>query len=243
VVDGIGPEGDLARASDSCLEALAIFRELGHAQGLEAALNWQADLAFRLGDLARSLASAREALGMPRLDPWSSDYLDRVANIAAQSGQPEAAARLYGAADEQRERAGRPVEPAFVEAHLARVDVARQALGEAAFDAAYAAGHALTQPRAEAEAMAFSLPVSAAPPIALTAREAELLPLLAAGRSNADIAGSLFLSVRTVERHVAGLFATLGVHSRADAVAVARAAGLLAATLPDTSGPDPSAGA
>jgi len=60
----------------------------------------------------------------------------------------------------------------------------------------------------------------------LTPREAELLPLIAAGLTNREIAEALYLSVRTVGRHMAGLFATLDVHSRADAVEAARAAGV-----------------
>jgi DNA-binding CsgD family transcriptional regulator len=48
----------------------------------------------------------------------------------------------------------------------------------------------------------------------VTAREAEVLRLLGQGLSNADIAGELFLSVRTVETHVSSLLTKLGVRSR-----------------------------
>lgn len=48
----------------------------------------------------------------------------------------------------------------------------------------------------------------------LTSRELEVLRLLAAGKSNREIAGALIISERTVARHVQNIFAKLGVHSR-----------------------------
>jgi ATP/maltotriose-dependent transcriptional regulator MalT len=58
-------------------------------------------------------------------------------------------------------------------------------------------------------------------PAQLTARELELLPLLAAGHRNAEIANRLFLSPKTVEHHVGHILAKLGVQSRADVAAAA----------------------
>lgn len=60
----------------------------------------------------------------------------------------------------------------------------------------------------------------------LTAREVEVLELLSRGRSNQEIADRLFLSPKTVANHVSSLFAKLGVTTRAEAVALARDAGL-----------------
>jgi DNA-binding NarL/FixJ family response regulator len=54
-----------------------------------------------------------------------------------------------------------------------------------------------------------------------------VLRLVAAGQSNAEIADSLVLSVHTVERHVANIFAKLGAHNRAEAAAVAARQGLV----------------
>jgi DNA-binding CsgD family transcriptional regulator len=55
----------------------------------------------------------------------------------------------------------------------------------------------------------------------LTARELEVLRLVAAGRTNKAIAAELVLSVRTVDRHVSNIFAKLGVSSRSAATSYA----------------------
>jgi DNA-binding CsgD family transcriptional regulator len=56
-------------------------------------------------------------------------------------------------------------------------------------------------------------------PAGLTGREAEVLRLLARGRSNREIAADLVLSVHTVERHIANAYRKVGVHNRAEATA------------------------
>jgi LuxR family transcriptional regulator, maltose regulon positive regulatory protein len=61
----------------------------------------------------------------------------------------------------------------------------------------------------------------------LSVRELEVLRLLAAGRSNAELAAELFVEQSTVKTHLIHLYSKLGVHSRTQAVARARALGLL----------------
>jgi ATP/maltotriose-dependent transcriptional regulator MalT len=78
-------------------------------------------------------------------------------------------------------------------------------------------------PRASGTQPASVPPVLAA--LGITGREAEVLARLAAGRSNRDIGGELFLSVRTVEKHVERILANTGV-SRAGLAALAARAGI-----------------
>jgi LuxR family maltose regulon positive regulatory protein len=61
----------------------------------------------------------------------------------------------------------------------------------------------------------------------LTERELEVLRLLAAGRSNQGIAAELIVAVGTVKRHVSNIMDKLQAESRLEAVARARALGLL----------------
>ena len=60
----------------------------------------------------------------------------------------------------------------------------------------------------------------------LSGREQEVLALLAAGHANSEIAAALGVSVHTIERHVANVFAKLGVRNRAEATAWAYRHGL-----------------
>ena len=62
---------------------------------------------------------------------------------------------------------------------------------------------------------------SARSPLALTRREAEVLGLLAQGLSNKEIAGIMWLSDRTVERHITSLYRKIGVGRRSEATAFA----------------------
>jgi DNA-binding NarL/FixJ family response regulator len=71
------------------------------------------------------------------------------------------------------------------------------------------------------------LPVSEPAAFAdLSAREREVLAMIGAGRSNAEIAEALFISMATVKTHVRHVFAKLDLRDRAQAVVVARDAGL-----------------
>ena len=61
----------------------------------------------------------------------------------------------------------------------------------------------------------------------LTARESEILALVAEGRSNGEIARHLFISAKTVSVHVSNILAKLGASGRTEAAAIARRDGLL----------------
>jgi DNA-binding NarL/FixJ family response regulator len=105
----------------------------------------------------------------------------------------------------------------------------KDATAEALFDAVrvVAAGEALLSPRVTRRLItefARLRPAPLVPPDALrklTARETEVLRLVAEGLSNTEIAERLVVSEETVKTHVSHVFAKLGVRDRAQAVVVA----------------------
>jgi DNA-binding CsgD family transcriptional regulator len=211
-------------------EALRLVREGGYTAGTIQALEGLGDLARDQGDHARALGYYREALGLGRSRPATrvvNDLIEDVALLAAAVGQAERSARLLGAAAARRERVGLRIRLTSDQvAQEQAMATARAALGPPAFEAAWAAGRNLDPAQAVAEALVPLVPAGS-PGVALTAREVEILRLLVDGQTDSAIAGALFLSVRTVENHVARIFAKFGVHTRTAAVTAAIAAGLV----------------
>jgi pimeloyl-ACP methyl ester carboxylesterase/DNA-binding CsgD family transcriptional regulator len=73
---------------------------------------------------------------------------------------------------------------------------------------------------------AADLPTPSEELAALTAREREILDLVASGASNQEIAGQLFISEKTVRNHLTAIFDKIGVSSRSQAIVFARDRGL-----------------
>ena len=69
-----------------------------------------------------------------------------------------------------------------------------------------------------------------APDLGLSAREAEIMSLIAGGRTNGEIAAQLFLAEKTVKNHVNRIYAKLGVGSRDAAITQWRGNGKTPAT-------------
>jgi DNA-binding NarL/FixJ family response regulator len=77
----------------------------------------------------------------------------------------------------------------------------------------------------------------------LSARESEIMSLIADGHTNGEIASSLFLAEKTVKNHVRSIYSKLGVGSRSAAIAhwadFARAASRAASTRPHSASGTP----
>jgi len=233
--------GETERAVALLGEAVDRQRETGAMReaapaylGLGRALDQRGD-AERAGKLLGEALTAFHGLG----DRISiAGCLEAVARRRAGQGAATDAARFCGAAAGLWAATGAARQGQDARDHERAVTVARAALGAAGFAAAWAAGQELplAEVVAEAAAAAALPPVSgtAAPAPAevepggerLTRREREVLRLVAAGRSDREIAAELSVAVRTVEWHVANLLAKLGLDSRAAAAAFAVRHGL-----------------
>jgi non-specific serine/threonine protein kinase len=158
-----------------------------------------------------------------------------VASIAVLAGlisEPERAALLLGAARRPQEVIG----PAFAfpeQAAFGRLEAeTRDELGESRFEDARLAGYRLAPPDVVAEVEAvLALAEGTAPKDApgksiLSEREHEVLALILDGRTDREIGDALFISHRTVNKHVANILAKLDVPTRSAAAAWAKDAGL-----------------
>jgi DNA-binding CsgD family transcriptional regulator/tetratricopeptide (TPR) repeat protein len=238
-LDTPGDPGDQRRAFRSCEEALALFRAVGHGAGIPRAFHGMAFVAYKQRDYARAIPLEQQALKLrwELNDVWAIPAsLENLGDSAGLTGQAALAARFYGAATALRDAFGLPLQPVYLEEYEREVAVARAALGAEGFAAAWADGYAHPE-RTVAEALALPVPTpaperTAATPAGLSAREVEVLRLLVAGRSDREIADALYISRRTAQGHVAGVFAKLGVHSRTAAATAAIAAGIVPANTP-----------
>jgi DNA-binding NarL/FixJ family response regulator len=79
----------------------------------------------------------------------------------------------------------------------------------------------LDQPGDASDAQASQAQIAEPERMGLTARELDVLRLVAAGRSNREIASELFISVKTASVHVSNILGKLGVTSRGEAAAAA----------------------
>lgn len=121
----------------------------------------------------------------------------------------------------------RAVLPPDVDAALLGAAITVVAAGLAVAPARDAADHATTGRWAEAFDPAGAAEEAEEQGVALTAREREVLALLAAGASNKTIARALGVSVHTAKFHVASLTEKLGASGRLEAVAIALRTGLI----------------
>ncbi len=219
-----GNPDDIAHAEAQCSEALTLYRELGNSRGIARALNHLAYLFYKSDRYREAAAAAGEALPL-FADGGNltegSQCIENLADIAGATGHGELAARLYGIADFLQERLGAPMWPTYRVEYEQEVDRVRALLDPATLKAAWQSGRELTDGEMiaeaiEAAALLQDAPVMSAAPEThgLTARELEVLRMLATGASNQDIADALFISVSTVKGHVQNIMRKLGLTSR-----------------------------
>ncbi|MEV6596308.1 LuxR family transcriptional regulator [Actinoplanes sp. NPDC051346] len=209
---------------------VATLRRLSDLEGGAAdpmIVRWQGDLAGGLAALgeheeaAANLAQARAAAARLGATPGLNGFLDRAtAVVLSEQGQAGSAVLLSAAAARYFADLRQPLEQAHAllvqggaERRRRRYAAARAALGAAL--ALFLAAEA--KPWTEQAERAFARTEGpAAPPteLGLTSTEARIAGLVRDGASNREIAGRLFLSVKTVEATLTRVYRKLGVRSR-----------------------------
>jgi len=231
--------GDLQAARRHLAESLDIARALNDRDGIVYE-TFNLGLAEYLdGSPGAAEALFAESLNLARCMGMRANAAYALIGLAlaARGGaDPGWSARLHGAADQVLAELGHALQP--LEARLADLDRQRlrTAMGDEAFEAAYTAGRTLDPARVLTSATDTAASDEAAPAaqpspdllarFGLTAREREVLALLAAGRSNPEIGQALFISTKTASVHVSNILAKLGVSGRMEAAAVAHRLGV-----------------
>jgi predicted ATPase/DNA-binding CsgD family transcriptional regulator len=221
-------QGDREKSQARYAEAARLSRRYRYHQPLTNALTGLASLALLRGHLSEASDYIREGLplafeqshrvmmgGFVRLTTWLAALQSQSLRVAFLSGLNEAIWRGLRALD---------TIPDMWNGHTDAMQTARAALGEKAFNLEYERGQA--QPLAESIAFVLdtcltqpqtTAPVIVTPFESLTEREAETLRLLAQGKTNQQISQELFVTLKTVEKHVANILRKLGVKNRTEA--------------------------
>jgi predicted ATPase/DNA-binding CsgD family transcriptional regulator len=229
--------GELEEARPLFENCLATYKQLGgETDSIELGLALARLLALQ-GDASTSRRQYQESLALLLLCNVFKESvaagLEGLAALEAKLGASQRAVWLWGAAEALREAIGAPMYPVYRGSYEQAVAMARPHLGERAFLATWFEGRSMTPEQALAAQDQVTIPSSllarsaaatVAPPLKsskplarLTAREAEVLRLLARGWTDAQIAEHLVISLRTVNRHTTSLYSKLGVSSRAAA--------------------------
>lgn len=228
---------DFKRATRCYEECLVLAREFNDTYLIAGALHNLGQIAHHQGDdtqahrlLVESLLLVRQLDDTPNISVWLAD----LAAVWATQGQPERAARLFGAAEQLRENMQVIMYKAQYRAYLKEVERGAAQLDAAAWKSAWVEGRAMSLdiactlaseqlPPLVLEATASSTPHNA---YDLSVRELEVLHLLVAGLTYAEMAEQLMLSFHTVHAHLRSIYNKLGVKSRSQAAHLATEHGL-----------------
>ncbi|MBA3379287.1 MAG: tetratricopeptide repeat protein [Chloroflexia bacterium] len=236
----------LAEAVDTNERARILYTNAGDRRGIAWSATNIGRIAAQQQDYARAVPNLEQALQYyDQLGDRGgyAEALEGIAQVAVGMGDFARAASLLAAADGLREAVNHPISPIDRDAYTTMIDILRQELGKA-FDSIWETDRALGFD--EVKALSNEIlnddpaPTNASPRLArqaaintlikelgISEREIEVLTLVAAGKTDKDIADELFIGVRTVQSHVANLLTKLEVSARSAAVARALRAGII----------------
>jgi len=195
------------------------------------------DLDLRAGRTGDAAAHLREGLHIAMWTGSRFDWFDllwslsQCGSLCAATGRAADALTLWAACAALEQRQGVTDPSRFKPCREEQSRAARQVLGPGRARAAEDRGAAMSLAAAAEYALMLTdpgPPQSAAPGSGqLSARERELVTLVAQGRTNAQIAAQLYISVRTVGSHLDRIRDKTGCRRRADLTRLALTAGLV----------------
>ena len=226
--------GDLAAAEEICAAGLVRSRDVDDLWNLTALLTWMAVLDLRAGRAEDAAAQLRESLQIAvrtggRLEMLNG--LDCCGYLCAATRRCAEAVTVWAAWIALLLREGFADAPSNARRRQEPLREARQALGPARARAAEERGAAMSWDTAAEYALMLTAPGSPQPTVPgaakLSARERQLVALVARGHTNAQIAAQLYISVRTVTSHLDRIRDKTGCRRRADLTRLALTTGLI----------------
>jgi predicted ATPase/DNA-binding CsgD family transcriptional regulator/DNA-binding XRE family transcriptional regulator len=232
LTDLLTEAGDLTSAAPICVAGLARAREAGDQAALGSLLVEMGNLDLRAARLQDAAAHLRESLHITARSGsrgFTGYALHCCGYLCAATGRYPEAITVWAAAGAFSRRQG--LREAVDRRREEALHEARQAVGAIRAAAAQARGAAMSLEAATEYAVMLtelSSPQPATPSAErLSARERELVTLVAQGRTNAQIAAQLYISARTVTSHLDRIRDKTGCRRRADLTRMALSAGLV----------------
>jgi predicted ATPase/class 3 adenylate cyclase/DNA-binding CsgD family transcriptional regulator len=226
--------GDLAAAERICAAILSQSRDAGDLRVLGSLLTQMANLDLMAGRIESAAARIRESLQITmRTGIWFEliNILYHCAELCAQTGRPAEALTAWAAHAAFARREGFLDGPDG-DRRLESERELRKVLDPAEAEAAQDRGAAMGAATAAEYVLLLTAPARPAGvpdpgPAQLTARERELVTLVAQGRTDAQIAAQLSVSVRTISSRLGRIRDKTGCRRRADLTSLALHAGLI----------------
>jgi predicted ATPase/DNA-binding CsgD family transcriptional regulator len=226
--------GEVASGQRSCADGLTRARQAGDLHSQAYCLAMMVDLDRQTGHTAAAGPHLREALELAaRIGDRIRliDCLQQCGDLCAATHRWAEAITVWAAHDAHLRDTGLPDLPTDALRRQEPLRKAAQALGPGRMRAAEERGAAMTL----AVAVEFAALLAAGPPQSqgppglgqISAREREIVTLVAQGRTDAQIAGQLYISVRTVRSHLDRIRDKTGCRRRADLTRLALQAGLI----------------
>jgi non-specific serine/threonine protein kinase len=227
--------GDMVAAERACAAGLARSRAAGSTVNLAQLLMLMVILDLQASRIQDAATHLREALQIVvRAGDWFQlqNGLDCCGHLCAATGRPAEAITMWAAHTALCRDEGFADWPADMRLRQQPLREARRALGPARTRVAEDRGAAMSLATAAEYTLMLTdpgppQPAAAPEPGTLSARERQLITLVAQGRTNAQIAAELYISIRTVSSHLDRIRDKTGCRRRADLTRLALSAGLV----------------
>ncbi len=226
ITDTYNRLGNNKKATQLCRECLSLFTKLGDEWGIAFASGAAGEIARRVGDFKQAKEYFRNNLAYHWQQGQKGEIpypLETLSLIAVSEGRYAYAIRLWGAAEVFREKVNTPIPPAYQSDYQKYLTLAHEKLGENEYISCLKEGRELQASDAINMAIHEDLirhnarSVEGGRPMEgfhLTEREIEILRLVATGMTDAQVAERLFLSRRTISKHLELIYTKLNVNSR-----------------------------